>query len=124
MSRRVERVNSLIRQEICELLQRQVKDPRLGGLITVSRVSTSADFRHAKVYVSVIGTREEADEVLVAFTKASGFLRKEISRRVDLRRIPELSFHYDDSIGQGAQVLELISRVASTQAGSEGPREP
>ncbi|MFC1999397.1 30S ribosome-binding factor RbfA [Chloroflexota bacterium] len=123
MSRRVERVNNLIRQEICELLWREVKDPRLGGFVTVTRVSTSADFRHAKVYISTMGVEEEAKEVLGALTGASGFLRREISKRLELRRIPELSFHYDDSIGQGSQVLELISRVSGTEAGAKGPSE-
>lgn len=126
MSRRIERVNSLIRQEISELLQRQVKDPRLGGFVTVTQVSTSGDLRHAKVFfsiMSVTGSEDEKGEVLEALTAASGFLRKEMSSRLGLRRCPELSFHYDDSLDQGAQVLQLISEVAITETGAEGPSE-
>jgi len=123
MSRRIERVNSLIRQEISELLQRQVKDPRLGGLVTVTQVSTSGDLRHAKVFFSIMGSEDERGEVLEALTAASGFLRKEMSSRLGLRRCPELSFHYDDSIGQGAQILQLISQVAITETGGEEPSE-
>ena len=123
MSRRIERVNSLIRQEICELLQRQVKDPRLGGFVTVTQVSTSGDLRHAKVFFSIMGSEDEKGEVLEALTAASGFLRKEMSNRLELRRCPELSFHYDDSLDQGAQVLQLISEVTITETGAEGPSE-
>lgn len=123
MSRRIERVNSLIRQEMSELLQRQVKDPRLGGFITVTQVSTSGDLRHAKVFFSVMGSEDEKGEVLEALTAASGFLRKEMSSRLGLRRCPELSFHYDDSVDQGTQVLQLISQVAITETGAKGPSE-
>jgi len=124
MSRRVDRVNSVIRQEICDLLQREVKDPRLGTFVTVTRVSTSADFRHAKVYVSTIGSDRGTEEVLGALGRASGFLRREMGRRLDLRRVPELSFQYDESIGQGVRILQLISEVSGPQTEAEGPREP
>ncbi len=119
MSRRIERLNHLIRQEISQLLQREVKDPRLGGLVTVTRVSTSPDLRHAKVFISVIGNEEEKREVLAALATASGFLRRELSMRLRLRHSPELSFHYDDSLDQGAQVLQLISQLSSEAGGTE-----
>ena len=120
MSRRIERINHLIRQEISQLLQREVKDPRLGGLVTVTRVSTSPDLRHAKVFISVICNEEgEKGEVLAALATASGFLRRELSMRLRLRHSPELSFHYDDSLAQGAQVLQLISQLASEAGGTE-----
>ena len=119
MSRRIERLNHLMRQEISELFQRQVKDPRLGGFVTVTQVSASPDLRHAKVFISIIGNEEEKREALKALTIASGFLRKELSMRLRLRRSPELSFHYDDSIDQGAQVLQLISQVATSEAGGD-----
>ncbi len=123
MSRRIERVNNLIRQEISELLQRQVKDPRLGGFVTVTQVSTSPDLRHAKIFISIIGTEEEKEEALEAFAVASGFLRKELGARLRLRRSPELSFHYDDSIDQGTHVLQLISQIATDVTGGEGESE-
>jgi ribosome-binding factor A len=123
MSRRVERLNTLIRQEISELLKRVVKDPRLGGFVTVTRVSTSPDLRHAKVLVSVIGSEEEERQVLQTLTAAAGFLRRELSGRLRLRRTPELTFHYDDSIEQGAQVLQLINQVTATQTAENEPSE-
>ncbi len=113
MAHRIERVNSLIRQEISELLQRQVKDPRLGNLITVTEVSTSPDLKYAKVFVSRIGNEEEKQETLSALASASGFFRKELAGRLKLRHIPELSFKWDDSIEQGDHLLQLIDKVTS-----------
>ncbi len=123
MSRRIERVNNLIRQEISELLQRQAKDPRLGGFVTVTQVSTSPDLRHAKVFVSIIGTEEQEKEILEVLTAASGFLRKEISGRLRLRHCPALSFHYDHSLNKGAEILQLINQVAAAESGENGPSE-
>jgi ribosome-binding factor A len=113
MTRRAERVSNLIRQEICELLQEQVNDPRLSGLISVTKVSTSPDLKQAKVYVSVLGEQANKNEILQGFKSASGFFRRELSRRLILRFIPELSFEFDDSIEHGAKVLKLIEQVTT-----------
>ena len=111
MAHHIERVNSLIRQEISELLQRQVKDPRLGNFITVTAVDTSSDMRHAKVFVSRLEGQEEKKETLVVLASAAGFFRKELAARLKLRRIPELSFQWDDSLERGDHLLQLIDRV-------------
>jgi len=111
MARRIERVNSLIRQEISDLLQRQVKDPRLGNFITVTDVATSPDLKYAKVFVSRIGNAEEKQEVLNVLASASGFFRRELARRLKLRYTPELSFQWDDSIERGDHLLQLIDEV-------------
>jgi ribosome-binding factor A len=113
MTRRAERVSNLIRQEICQLLQEQVNDPRLSGLISVTKISTSPDLKQAKVYVSVLGEQANKNEILQGFKSASGFFRRELSKRLILRFIPELSFEYDDSIEHGAKVLKLIEQVTT-----------
>ncbi len=112
MAHRIERVNSLIRQEISELLQRQVKDPRLGNFVVVTDVSTSPDLRHAKIFVSRIGSQEEKQETLSVLAAASGFLRNELAKRLRLRHIPELSFQWDDSIERGDCLVQLIDEVS------------
>ena len=91
MSHRIERVNNLIRQEISALLQREVKDPRLSAFIAVTEVSTSADLRHAEVFVSSISSQEERQETLNALTAASGFFRKELTKQHLLRLIDQLN---------------------------------
>ena len=116
MTRRAERVSNLIRQQICELLQEQVNDPRLSGLISVTKVSTSPDLKQAKIFVSVLGDQANKNEILKGFKSASGFFRRELSKRLILRTIPELSFEFDDSIAHGAKVLELIEQVSSDSA--------
>ena len=113
MAHRIERVNNLIRQEISELLQRQVKDPRLGNFITVTGVSVSTDLKYAKIFVSCISSEEEKQEMLHALVAASGFFRNELARHLRLRRIPELSFQWDDSIERGAHLLDLIDQVST-----------
>ncbi len=122
MTHRIERVNSLIRQEISELLRRQVKDPRLGNLVTVTDVSTSPDLRHAKIFISRIGSNEEEkQETLSVLAAASGFFRNELAKRLRLRHIPELSFQWDDSIERGDYLLQLIDEV-STDSSTEQHR--
>ena len=111
MSHRIERVNQLIRQEISELLRREAKDPRLGGMISITEVETSPDLKYAKVYVSCLGSDEEKKKTLDTLTAASGFLHNELSKRITLRHIPYLDFRWDDSLEKGAHILELIDRV-------------
>ncbi|MFC2072119.1 30S ribosome-binding factor RbfA [Chloroflexota bacterium] len=113
MAHRIEQVNSLIRQEISQLLQRQVKDPRLGNFIAITEVSTSADLKYAKVFVSRIGGVDEKQETLSVLASASGFFRRELAQRLKLRYIPELSFQWDDSIERGDHLLQLIDGVTS-----------
>jgi ribosome-binding factor A len=113
MAHRIERVGNLIRHEISELLQRQVKDPRLGNFVTLTEVSVSSDLRYAKVFVSCMGSEEERQQTLSGLTAASGFLRNQLAKRLRLRRIPELSFHWDDSIERGARLLQLIDKVSA-----------
>ena len=113
MAYRIERVNSLIRQEISELLQRQVKDPRLGNFIAVTEVSTSPDLKYARIFVTSLGSDEKKQETLSTLASASGFLRNELFKRLRLRHIPELSFQWDDSIEQGDHLLQLIDEVTT-----------
>jgi ribosome-binding factor A len=113
MAHRIERVNHLIRQEISQLLQRQVKDPRLSRFVAVTEVATSADLRYAKVFVSCIGSQGEREETLKGLLAASGFFRNKLAKSLRMRRVPELSFHWDDSIERGTHLLQLIDEVSS-----------
>lgn len=119
MAYRIERVNNLIRQEISQLLQRQVKDPRLSSFITITSVSTSPDLKYAKIFVSRISSEEEKQETLKALAAASGFLRNELAKCLRLRRVPELKFQWDDSIERGARLLELIDKVTSNSTADQ-----
>ncbi len=120
MTRRIERVNELVRHEIGDLVTTELKDPRLGCIVSVTEVDTAADLRSAKVFVSVMGTPEEKDEVLKTLSAAAGFFRKELASRLRMRYVPELIFRRDDSIEKGAHLLELLDQVASEDTGKKG----
>jgi len=115
MSRRTERLNKVIKQEISRLLEREVNDPRLSNSISVTEVSVSPDLKYAKVFVSILGNETAKTEMLAGFNAASGFLRKKLASHLKLRCVPQLSFHYDNSIEQGARLLKLIEPVSNTK---------
>jgi ribosome-binding factor A len=112
MSRHSERTSKLIQREICALLEREVNDPRLSKFVSVTEVILSPDLRHAKVYVSTLSSEMNREDLLAGFSKASGFLRKELAAHLRLRQMPEISFHYDDSIERGARLLELMDELS------------
>ena len=113
MAHRIERVNSLIRQEISDMLLQHIKDPRLEGkFVTVNEVDTSADLKYAKVFISSIDAGDEKDKVLKAMESASGFIRHELSKNLKLRYTPDLIFVWDDSIERGDHLLRLIDEVS------------
>ncbi len=111
MSRRTERVNDLLREEISDLLLREIKDPRVGGLVTITEVDVSPDLRRAKVYVSVLGSDEEKTGTFRALGAAGHFVERELRKRLTIRRIPELAFLPDDSIARGARILSLLDEA-------------
>ena len=111
MTRRTERINSLLREEISDLLRRGMKDPRLGGLVTITEVDVAPDLRQAKVYVSVLGTDEEKLATFQALKAAARFLQRELRLRLTIRRTPELTFVEDESIEQGARILRLLQET-------------
>jgi len=111
MNRRMERVNEVIKEEIAVLLQRQVQDPRLSAMVSITGVETSPDLRNATVFVSVLGSEEEVLHAMAGLRHASGYLRRELAGRIRIRQVPELSFRLDTSIGEGARVLELLREI-------------
>ncbi len=111
MSRRTERVNELLRQEISDLLLRDLRDPRLDGLISITQVEVSPDLSNARVMVSVMSETATPGDALKALNSAAGFLHKELVHRLEMRRVPFLTFHLDTSIGDGAVVLAHLDQV-------------
>jgi len=118
MSRRLERLNGLFREELSDLLLRQVKDPRLAEFVSITRVLVSPDLSHARVFVSVMGSEEEKTSTLEGLTAAANYLRRQLNNRITLRRMPELSFRRDDSLEKGAHILDLLNQI------SEEPEKP
>ncbi len=116
MSRHSERTSKLIQREISGLLEREVNDPRLSKLISVTEVALSPDLKHAKIFVSTLGSEiNNKEDMLAGFNNASGFLRKELASHLKLKYAPQLSFHYDDSIERGARLLKLMGELTTTE---------
>jgi len=111
MAHRIERVNTLIRKEISELIQHQLRDPRLDSFVAVTEVSTSPDLQYAKIFVSSMSGKQDEVRLLGVLNSAAGFLRTELAKKLRLRRVPELSFIWDDSIEHGDRILRLIDEV-------------
>lgn len=111
MNRRIERVNALLTEEIADLLRREIHDPRLSAMVSVTGVETSPDLRNATVSVSVMGTDEEVQHAMAALRHAAGFLRHELGTRLRLRYIPVLTFTLDTSIEKGARILRLLKEI-------------
>lgn len=104
---RMNRVGEQIKKEMSRILQKEMKDPRV-GFVTVTDVDVTGDLQQAKVFVSVYGDEEQKKETLNVLTKASGFLRSEIGNRVKLRRTPELIFELDHSIEYGNRIESIL----------------
>ena len=121
MAHRIARVNNLIRREISDLLQHQVKDPRLGTFVAFTEVSTSPDLKYAKIFVSRIGSDEEKKDTLTALASASHFFRRELAKSLDLPHIPELRFHWDESLERGDRLLQIIDQV-SEESSPDSPQ--
>lgn len=111
MPRRVDRINGLLRQEISQVLARQIKDPRLNGVITITEVQTSGDLRNALVLVSVMGDDEAKRNALEGIRSAAAFLRRELRDRLVLRYTPFLRFALDDSMEEADRVLQIMDRI-------------
>ncbi|MFH1008660.1 MAG: 30S ribosome-binding factor RbfA [Candidatus Latescibacterota bacterium] len=108
--KRADRVNDLLQEEI-SLLIRKLKDPRI-GFVTITGVEVTQDLRYAKIFVSVMGDDETLRaQTLEGLHSAGGFLRRELGRLLTLRRIPELSFRYDDSVERGTRMDALLRNI-------------
>lgn len=114
MSQRTDRLDSQIRQELMDLLQREMKDPRL-GFATITRVETARDLGHARVWVSVLGSEVERARTMDALHVATPWLRRKLGERLALRHVPDLTIREDDSIASGDRVLQIINELQAGQ---------
>lgn len=106
----MDRVDELLRQEIGDLLAKELADPRI-GFVTITDVETSPDLRHAKVWISVIGGRSDRVESVRALQASMGFVRHELGKRLRIKRIPALHIELDDSAERGTRVLHLLQEL-------------
>ncbi|MBO2945710.1 30S ribosome-binding factor RbfA [Paenibacillus sp. F411] len=107
---RTGRVGEQIKKELSQLIQTELKDPRI-GFITVTGVDVTSDLSQAKIYLSVLGDQEQKAASLKGLEKANGFLRSELGKRIRLRHVPELIFKFDESIEYGSRIEKLLGEI-------------
>ena len=115
LGRRIDRVEEQLRIELSEIIEREIGDPRV-GLATVTAVKVSADLRHARVFVTVLGDADQRKKTLEGLRSAASYTRRSLSKRLHhLKRIPELTFDYDESIEKGMRIEELLDQIKSEE---------
>lgn len=107
---RSERVEELIREEICEILREKVSDPRI-GFVSITEVKISPDLKNASIYVSIFGDEKKKAEAMQGLYSATGFIRGELGHMLELRETPQIRFVRDDSIERGSRVLHIMSKL-------------
>jgi ribosome-binding factor A len=120
-SNRPDRVGEAIRDELSQLLTREVHDPGV-GFITLTRVKVSPDLQVARVYYTTMGDEKAQRETAKALKRASPFLRRQLGQRIRLRRVPEVEFFYDESIAQGDRIEQILQELKAEAA--TRPDEP
>ena len=106
------RINEEVKREISIIIRDEIKDPRMTAMVSITSVKVSKDLRYAKVFVSIFGkNEEEKNEKFAALKSASGYVRREVGQRMNLRNTPQIIFELDDSISYSMRIEELIDKV-------------
>jgi len=122
VTRRTRQVGEFLREELTDIIRREVKDPRI-GFMSVTRVDVTPDLRHAAVYISVLGTDDERKETLKALRSASGFIRHHLKPRLRMRQIPELEFRDDRSMEHAEQIARTLREISVVPGKAPGEAE-
>ena len=110
-SNRMEKVNEELKKEISIIIDNNLKNPHITGMISVTKVKTSPDLKSARVYVSLLNCKNEK-ETMNGLKSASGFIRTELAKRINLRYTPELRFEIDDSMAYGARIENILKEIS------------
>jgi len=112
MHSRGERIRKTLIKELSDIIQHKVKDPRVHGIISVTDVELSHDYKYAKVYISILGTEELKHEIMEAIEESASFIRGELSKRITIRHTPELKFFLDESIEKARRINDLLDKIS------------
>jgi len=108
---RTNRISEEMKREISDIIQNDLKDPRLPKLVSITQVDVTRDLRYAKVFASVLGSDEEKKNAIAGLKSAAGFIRREVGHRMQIRYTPELQFELDNSIEHGVYISKLIDET-------------
>lgn len=120
-SRRIEALNAQFREEISQIMQRELRDPALTGLVSITTVEVSPDLSFAKVYVSALGTEVDRQRAVEVLRHASRFIRHQLAQRLTLRHTPQLDFRADESLERGERILDLLRQAKQQSVGATPP---
>ncbi len=120
---RVRRVAGQIKKDLGQIINSEIKDPRLASVTSITDVELSRDLRYASVYVSIYGSEEEKEESFQTLLRASGFIRTQIGRRIRLRYTPELKFYLDSSMEYGAYIDRVLKSLKKDGNNDDGSTE-
>jgi ribosome-binding factor A len=113
--RRIDRIEEQLRIELSEIIEREIQDPRI-GLTTVTAVKVTPDLRHARIFVTVLGDDAQRKKALEGLRSAASFVRRSLSKRLHhMRRIPELSFDYDEAVERGMRIEQLLDQIKQNE---------
>ena len=116
MASRLDKITQSVKKELSDIIQNELKDPRIPELVSVVAVNVTGDLREATCYVSVFGTEEEKTKCMEALTAAQGFIRKELGTRISIRHTPKVTFKRDDSMEYGAHMNQLFKKINQEKA--------
>ncbi len=120
---RIRRVAEQIKKDLSQIINKQIKDPRVSAITSITDVQLSRDLRYASIYVSIYGSDIEKEETLQTLVRASGFIRSEIGRRIRLRYTPEINFYLDNSIEYGAHIEKVLKSLKEEENKDERSNE-
>lgn len=108
---RIIRINDEILREVANIIRLEIKDPRVATIATVVKVDTTNDLKYCKIYVSILGEKEQKEEVMEGLSNAAGFIRKQLAQRINLRSTPELKFILDESLEYSIKISKILNEV-------------
>ncbi len=120
---RLVRINDEIKKELAEIIRSELKDPRIGVMTSVLKVDTTNDLKHCKVFISVLGDDTQKQEALEGITNASGYIRKQVATRINLRNTPQFKFVLDDSLEYSIHISNLIKSVSTNNENTENTQD-
>lgn len=112
MFSRADRIKKALMKETSDIIQKHVKDPRLSGIISVTDVDLSSDYKYAKIYISIYGSDEQQEQSMEALEDSTPRIRCEIGKRIRLRNTPDITFIKDDSLERGSRITSLIDKIS------------
>ena len=116
---RIVRINDEIAKVATEVIRSELSDPRIGAVVSVLRAETTTDLKHCKLFVSILGDKEQQDKTMEAIESAKGFIRKRVADIINLRQTPDLKFIFDDSIEHGIRMRQLIKDANASSENAE-----